>query len=124
MSGERGFTLIEVLVALAIMALAFAALLRASALAAENSDALRERMLAGWLAENRMAWLQVQRTLPTPGESAGEISLGVRQWRWRQQVSPTEDARLVRVEIHIMTPEPSGYRLAELSGLLTAGTAP
>ena len=52
-AARRGFTLVEVLVALAILAVALAAASRASAMMADSSSELRERLLAGWVAQNR-----------------------------------------------------------------------
>jgi len=114
----QGFTLIEVLVGLAIMALAFAALLRASGLAAENSATLRERMLAGWVAENRMVRLQLQDRLPAPGIEQGVLTEDDRHWRWEQEVTVAQDAKLLRVEVRILAPGAARYQLAVLTRYL------
>ena len=53
--GLRGFTLVEVLVALAIVSIALMAALRASGQATNASGELRLRLFAGWVAENRLA---------------------------------------------------------------------
>lgn len=118
MKREQGFTLIEVLVALAIMALAFAALLRASGLAAENSAILRERMLAGWVAENQMARLQLQDRLPAPGIKQGVLVEDDRRWRWEQEVTLAQDPKLLRVEVRILAPGEARYQLAVLTRYL------
>jgi general secretion pathway protein I len=118
MNPQRGFTLIEVLVALLIMALAFAAMLRASGLAAENSINLRQRMLAGWMAENRMAWLQSTRVWPALGRTSGNWSEDGRNWVWQQQVSVADQPRMRRIELRIMMPDQPGYVLADLVALV------
>jgi len=120
----RGFTLIEVLVALAIMALAFAALLRASGLAAENSATLRERMLAGWMAENHMARLQAQRAWPMVGVQSGLLTQDQRSWQWEQEVRPTEDPQLLRIEIRILAAGTARYQLAQLVGFVAREARP
>jgi general secretion pathway protein I len=117
MKAAHGFTLLEVLVALAIMALAFTALLRTSGLTAENSQALRLRMQAGWVAENRLAWLQSQVVSPLPGEENGVLVEGEKRWHWQQIVSETEDPLLLRVDLRILAAGAPHYQLAHLSTL-------
>ena len=64
---QRGFTLVEVLVALAILATALAAASRVSVMMADSSAELRQRLLAGWTAQNRLAELQARRAWPGVG---------------------------------------------------------
>src|SRR5450631_3486293 len=71
----RGFTLVEVLVALAILAVALAAGFRSIAQSADGATALKARTLALWVAQNRLALAQVEVPTPQPGErSAGAAS--------------------------------------------------
>ncbi|MBV8048913.1 MAG: type II secretion system minor pseudopilin GspI [Paludibacterium sp.] len=114
MTRVRGFTLLEVLVALAISAIALSALLRVSGLAAENSMTLRERMLAGWVAEDLMALLQRTDAPPTLGESRGALTRDEHDWRWRQVVTPAGERDLLRVEISVEAGRDGGYPLASL----------
>ena len=121
MSAARGFTLLEVLVALTIVALALAALLRMSGLAAENSAALRLRMQAGWVAENRLAWLGTQPVPPPTGTQQQVLDEDGMRWLWQQQVSRVAlEPRLLRVEIRVATPDAPGYPLAVLTSYLVA----
>ncbi len=93
----RGFTLIEVLVALAILAVALAAASRASLMMADSSSALRERLLAGWVAQNRLAELQARRAWPDPGTREGETEQAGLKLVWRETASPTQNRAFRRV---------------------------
>lgn len=64
---DRGFTLIEVLVALTIAAVALMAALRATGSLAQSSEELRLRTLAQWSAENQLSELRIQNELPGLG---------------------------------------------------------
>lgn len=64
---SRGFTLVEILVAVAILAVALAATTRAAGVATDNALETRHRLLATWAAENRVAELRVRRVFPATG---------------------------------------------------------
>lgn len=113
----RGFTLIEVLVALAILAIALAAASRASAMMADSSVELRNRLLAGWVAQNRLAELQARRAWPDPGTREGEVEQAGLKLAWRETVSPTPNQAFRRVEISVSEPG-QDHRLAQLTGFL------
>lgn len=96
----RGFTLIEVLIALAVVALALLALARAASVQVQTFDALRERTLAGWVAANVLADTRVAAVAAT-GRSDGRVTLGGRDWRWRRDVERTPDADILRIDIQV-----------------------
>lgn len=101
MQRGHGFTLLEVLVALAILAAALAAAIRAGGTASQTATDLRLRTLAGWVAENRIAELRARALWPEPGEAGGEVRMGGHNLHWRQVVSSTMNSRFRRVEIAV-----------------------
>jgi general secretion pathway protein I len=116
-SRQRGFTLFEVLVALAIMAIALAALLRATGLAADNSEGLRLKMLATWEAQNQLALMVARREWPAQGTAAGEVKQGGVLLRWERDVIETPDPSLRRVLMWVKRGD-NPYVLAELNGFI------
>ncbi len=112
-STARGFTMIEVLVALAIVAIALGASLRAvGSLAASEAD-LHERLLAGWSADNALAQLHLAHTWPDVGERRFDCSQGNLQLTCVQTVSATPNPVFRRVEVSVSTPARAG-NLAQL----------
>ncbi len=119
----HGFTLIEVLIALAVVALALLALTRTAALEVRDFDMLRERTLAGWVAANVLAEARVSGALPPAGTSDGRVELGGRAWHWRREVSATADADIRRIDIRVYAGEATDP-VASLSGFAAATLNP
>ena len=101
MHADRGFTLVEVMVALAIFSLAALALLRLQGAALATTARLDDKALAGIVAQNRAIELQVTPLPPAFGASAGVETNGGRQWRWTQDVARSPDPRLQRIAISV-----------------------
>ncbi|MBW8457555.1 MAG: type II secretion system minor pseudopilin GspI [Thiobacillus sp.] len=114
----RGFTLIEVLVALAILAIALAAASRASAMMANSSAELRQRLLASWVAQNRLAELQARRAWPDAGTREGEVEQAGLKLTWHETVSATPNQAFRRVEIRVGAAGRDAHALARLTGYL------
>lgn len=115
---QRGFTLAEVLVATAVVALAMGALLKGGGDAAAVSNGLRDRTYAQWVAANRLAELQLQADWPSLGDQRGSDDLAGREWFWEQTVSRFEVDDIRRVEIAVLAAEGSEHALARLSALI------
>ncbi len=116
---SRGFTLVEVLVALAILAVALAAASRASLMMADSSSALRERLLAGWVAQNRLAELQARRAWPDAGTREGETEQAGMKLIWRETASTTQNRAFRRIEISVAAADRGDHALARLTGYLS-----
>ncbi|MGC4027825.1 MAG: type II secretion system minor pseudopilin GspI [Steroidobacteraceae bacterium] len=96
-----GFTLIEVLVALVIVAFGIGALLTTLTSSADNLSYLRDKSQAEWIALNRISELRLSRAQPKVGESSGDIEYAGSKWRWRQKVADQGMAGLFRIEVEI-----------------------
>lgn len=115
----RGFTLIEVLVALAVVAIALAATLRAAATSADNSLALRDRTLARWVAENELARIRLQPTLPSTGMSTVESRQGEFGFVSQIEVMETPNPNFRRIQIRVRNQESPNF-IAEVQGYTLA----
>lgn len=112
----HGFTLIEVLVALAIVAVAFAAVHRAVGQSIDSSALLSNKTLALWVAQDRLAHHKITDEWPSTRTHEGTSEMSGREWRWKEKVSTTALKDLRRVEIDVSSED--GRELAHLVGYL------
>jgi general secretion pathway protein I len=103
MKRSRGFTLLEIIIALAIAALAITAVAKAIGSAATVAGETEERMLAVWAASNRLSELRITRAWPAPGNSEATSTMGGRTWYLAQTVSDTDNPDVRRVEVSVFT---------------------
>lgn len=94
-----GFTLVEVLVALAIVTLGMAALLTALGSSADSISYLRDKTLAEWVALNRLAEVRLAVQRPTKGKTEGETEMAGEKWKWAQEVTETEIKGILRIDV-------------------------
>lgn len=99
--GARGFTLIEVLVALVLVATAVAALLGALNSAAGSTQFLRDKAFAHWIATNRIIETRLATNPPADGVSVGEVEYGGQRWQWRQTIARAAFPGVRRVDVSV-----------------------
>ncbi|HUP92056.1 MAG TPA: type II secretion system minor pseudopilin GspI [Solimonas sp.] len=107
MSGSResGFTLIEMLVAVAVLAMAMGAILSGIARYTDSAALLRERTLATIVAHNRLTELELEKGWPDTGKSDGEYEMSGIKWKWLVEVKATPDPQLRRIELRVLAPD-------------------
>lgn len=115
---EEGFTLIEVLVALAIIAVAMSAAVRVAGLMTQSSGVLRDRSVAMIAAQSRMAELRLEGRLPN-GVKAVECDQGRLMLRCEQVIASAENGQLLKVGIQVFDRNQDAPPLARLETLLT-----
>lgn len=114
---RRGFTLLEVMVALLLLALALVALIRMAGLEARALQQQQDATLAQWVAANRLAEVRLNRQLPTGGRAEGQTRMGARDWRWQLDAAATDEPSLVRLDVRVfLDGDRSGDPAASLTG--------
>jgi general secretion pathway protein I len=120
----RGFTLIEILVALAILAVALAAGMRSVAQSSDAATMLKHRTLALWVAQNRLAAAQLATLWPAIGIRAGNAEQARASFVWSETVDETPNPAFRKIEITVADPATPDYILARLVGYLGAPAQP
>lgn len=116
----RGFTLIEVMVALLILATALGAVITAGAQYAQYASYLRDQTFAYAVARNQLVELHLQETWPSTGRSDGRVEMGGREWEWVTEVQETQDEDIRRADVRVRPIEyAEDEHIASLSGFLT-----
>ncbi len=116
----NGFTLIEMLVALAIFSLAALALLRLGGATAANSARLNHRAVAQSVARNVAVEVLTDPAPPAFGDVGGEAVNGGRRWRWSRRTMRSPEPRIQQIEIQVVSAE-GGPGRASLTVFRRAG---
>ena len=104
MSGRRstrGFTLIEVMIALLIIVVGAAAVINTSTESAWKSAQLWQRTVAGWVAQNQLAEFRARRSWSNDRSQSGRVEMANAEWRWQLRASDTDDPSMRRLDIEV-----------------------
>ncbi len=114
----RGFTLLEVIVALAVIAFALAAAASTVTNNTRNASGLQQRTYAHWVAMNKLAELQIDKKWPAIRSTRGSSLLARHEWFWTIKVSKTPDKKdlLRRVDVMVRAAEDDESPLVTLTG--------
>ena len=115
---HSGFTLIEVLVALAIISIALLASLRVAGGTTNNVGELRARLLANWVAENVLAEQRARGTWLPLGMQRGIQRQASMEFTWREDITTTPNARFRRVDIRVFVAPEETHALVHLVGFM------
>jgi general secretion pathway protein I len=119
---DRGFTLIEVLAALVIVALGMLGAIEAVNQSARNGTYLRDKTIAHWIALNVITERRLQESPPDVAESVGRVDYAGEQWHWTMKVTQTQVQTMRRMDVAVRRESaPDGSSLASVSGFY--GTA-
>jgi len=118
-NARAGFTLLEVMVALAVFAVAAIALIELQTESLRTGSGVAARAFAQIVAENQLAELLLEADTPEPGTRTGESEMAGRTWHWRARIAATQTPELHRLEVAVRR-QPDGQILAHLTALKEA----
>lgn len=121
----RGFTLIEVIVALVVISLGMLGVIQAVSQTASNTGYLRDKTLAHWVAMNRLTEVRLQKAAPAVTKSSDEVEMAGRHWKWTMNVTQSGVETIRRIDISVR-PEGAGEgtSLASVTGFYGTAVAP
>ena len=121
----RGFTLIEVLAALVIVALGMLGVIQAVTQTARNGTYLREKTLAHWVAMNVITEQRLQPSPPNASEVSDEVEFAGQRWRWTLEVTQTAVESMRRMDVSVRPADkPEGDALATVTGFYGTAIGP
>jgi general secretion pathway protein I len=98
----RGFTLLEVLVALIVVALGMSAALSALSSAADSVARLRDRTFAQWIAFNQVSLARLALQMPAEGTTSGAVEdFANGKWKWSQTIKQLDTPGIFRVQVRV-----------------------
>jgi general secretion pathway protein I len=115
---QAGFTLLEAMVALTIVALGMMAVNTQLNRYAVSAVFIEQKTLASWIASNRLTELSIDPQWPAIGETEGEVDFAQRQWTWQAVVSETPIENLRRVDVSVFLTDDLDVEIHRVSGFL------
>lgn len=121
---QNGFTLIEVLIATAVIAVALSSFIVAGARYADYARYIHDKTIAQWVARNQLVKYQIAEGWPDTGTDEGNVEMADQRWHWQAEISESPNPLVRRIDVHVyridrQTKDPQQNALITLSGFVT-----
>jgi len=114
---EFGFTLVEVMVALAIVAFSLTAIAASMNQMIDAANTMRERTYASWIAQNKITEIRLENVIPEVSSTSGEVEYANTEWSWRAVISETGIENFYRIDVSISLAG-SEYTIRTVTGFI------
>lgn len=121
---DRGFTLLEVLIALVVLGVTLTALIHAASVSTRDFAGMRERTFAGWVATNVLTETRLKEANPPPGRRDGHVRYAGRDWEWTLDVQPTAEEGINRLDVQVYADAERTDPVARLTGFSSRFVTP
>jgi len=118
----RGFTLLEVMVALAVIAIGLGAVITEASRNISNASLLQDKTLGHWVASNKIVEMQVKNEWPAAGEQKEDVEMAGREWYLTLKIIDTLDERVKRVDVEVRTDASSERPITKVIAYLGQST--
>jgi general secretion pathway protein I len=120
-----GFTLIEVMVALVVIALGMLGVIQAVSQTANNSGYLRDKTVAHWVGMNQLTEVRLQKSAPGIDKTSDEVEMAGRRWKWTMEVTQSPVETIRRIDISVRPADAKeDSSLASVTGFYGSAVAP
>lgn len=116
---STGFTLIEVLVALAIIAISLGAILSTSGTQASGATYLKQKTIAHWVAMNEITRIQIEKSVTETGSRDGDSEMAGVKWYWTRKITKTEFDGVFEIELRVFNDKKHDNSLTKLSAYVS-----
>ncbi len=115
---QKAFTLIEIMVALAIIAITMGAIIENTTASNRNAQYLRDKTIASWVAMNQITLVRAKRQWTNVSNKKGQVEMAGREWLWKMQIIKTDDPQIRRLNVDVFLAEQDDQALASVTGFL------
>ncbi len=100
-SDKHGFTLIEVMVALLVIAISLFAIFNTTSSVTWHASYLKEKTIANWIAQNRVALYRSKKTWTNVSNTSGQVSMADTEWDWKMHIAKTENPNIRKIDVKV-----------------------
>lgn len=115
---SAAFTLLEIMVALAIIAIAMGAIIENTTATSRNAQYLQDKTIASWIALNQISLKRAKREWGSTSNKQGRVEMASRQWLWKMKILKTDDANMRRLEVDVFVVGDETQSLANMTGFM------
>lgn len=120
MKAIKGFTLLEIMIALAIFAVASASLIKNATQTIRQTNIIQDRTIAYWIAENELNQLRAvpKGEFPNPGSERNDVTMANREWEIVLDIETTENVDMRRITVNVFLPSDTDNSIVSLTGFI------
>lgn len=115
---QSAFTLIEIMVALAIIALTMGAIIENTTASTRNAAYLRDKTVASWVALNQITLVRAKRQWSNKSNKHGTVEMAGREWSWKMTIQKTDDSNMRRLTVDVFVDDDDSQVLASMTGFM------
>ena len=112
------FTLLEVMVALLIVAITMGAIVDSGGSSARNTSHITQKTIASWIAQNQVSLYRAKKTWNDASNVAGEVDMADASWQWKMKISKTDDPLLRRIDVDVYLKDDDEAIKASVTGFI------
>ena len=107
---QKAFTLIEVMVVLMVIVISLLAIIDSASSSTWRAGYLKEKTIAGWVAQNQIALYRGKKTWGSVSNTSGKVTMAEVDWEWKMKISETDDDELRRIDVEVYLEDDDGIK--------------